>query len=48
MNEVFRRAENMRTNTRMGFLELNHPFQKTSAGQKGLSYIGIAIWNKIP
>ena len=48
MNEVFRPAENMRINTRNSFLKLNHPFWKTSTGQKGLSYIGPAIWNRIP
>ena len=48
MNEVFRPAENMRINTRNSFLKLNHPFPKTSIGQKGLSYIGPAIWNRIP
>ena len=48
MNEVFRPAENMRINTRNSFLKLNHPFRKTSTGQKGLSYIGPAIWNRIP
>ena len=30
------------------FLKLNHPFRKTSTGQKGLSYIGLAIWNRLP
>ena len=47
-NEVFRPAENMKINTRNSFLKLNHPFQKTSTRQKGLSYIGSAIWNRIP
>ena len=48
MNEVFRPAENMRINTRNSILKLNHPFRKTSIGQRGLSYIGPAIWNRIP
>ena len=48
MNEVFRSAENMRINKRNTSLNLNHPFRKTSTGQKGLSYIGPAIWNIIP
>ena len=48
MNEGFRPAENMRINARVGFLKLNHPLRKTSTGQKGLSYIGPAIWNRIP
>ena len=42
MNEVLRPAENMRINTN-SFLKLNHPFPKTSTGQKVLSYIGPAI-----
>ena len=48
MNEVFWPAENMRIKTRNSFLKLNHSFRKTSTGQKGLSYIGPAIWNRIP
>ena len=48
MNELFRSAENMRINTRNGCLNLNHPFRKTSTGQKSFSYIGPAIWNRIP
>ena len=47
MNEVFRPAENIRINTRNSFLKLNQPFRKTSTRQKGLSYIGPAIWNRI-
>ena len=47
-NNVLRPAENMRIDTRNSFLKLNHPFRKTSTGQKGLSYIGPAIWNRIP
>ena len=43
MNEVFRLAEHMRNS----FL-LHHPFRKTSTGQKGLFYIGPAIWNRVP
>ena len=48
MNEVFRPAENIRINTRNNYLKLSHPFRKTSTGQNGLSYIGPAIWNRIP
>ena len=47
MNEVFRPAENIRINTRNGFLKLKH-FRKTSIRHNGLSYIGPAIWNRIP
>ena len=48
INEGFRPTENMRINTRNSFLKLNRPFRKTSTGQKGLSYIGLAIGNRIP
>ena len=48
MKEVFRTAENIRINARNSFLKLNNPFRKTSTGQNGLSYIGPAIWNRIP
>ena len=48
MNEAFKPAENTRINTRNSFLKLNHPFEKNSTAQKGLSYIGPAIWNRIP
>ena len=48
MNKVFRRAENMRINTINSLFKLNHAFWKTSTGQKGFSYIGPAIWNRIP
>ena len=39
------KIENNLTNS---FLKSNHPLQKTSTRQKGLSYIGPAIWNRIP
>ena len=48
MNEVFRPAENIRINTRNSYLKLSQPFRKTSTRQNGLSYIGPAIWNRIP
>ena len=47
MNDVFKPVENMRINTGNSFLNLNHPLQKASNRQKGLSYIGPAIWNRI-
>ena len=48
MNEVFRLAENIRRNMRNSYFKLSHPFRETSTGQNGLSYIGPAIWNRIP
>ena len=47
-NEVFRPAQNTRINTRNSYFKLSRPFRKTSTGQNNLSYIGPAIWNKIP
>ena len=47
-DEVFKSAENIRITTRSRYLKLNHPFGKTSTAQNGLSYIGPAIWNRIP
>ena len=41
--QIFRPAENPRINTRN-----SHLFRKTSTGQNSLSYIGPAIWNRIP
>ena len=46
--EVFRQAENTRTTTRNSYPKLSDPLQKTSTGQNSLSYIGPAIWKKIP
>ena len=48
MNEAFRSAENIRISTRNSYLKLSHHFRKTSTGQNGLSYLGPAIWNRIP
>ena len=48
MNEVFRLVETVRINMRNSYLKLSHPFRKTSTGQNGLSYIGAAIWDRIP
>ena len=38
----------LRINRRSSFLKLNHPFRKAGTGQKGLFYIGPAIWIRIP
>ena len=47
-NEVFMPAENLRKNTINSYLKLNHSFRKIGIGEKGLSYIAPAIWNRIP
>ena len=44
-NEIFRSTENIRMNTRNGYLKPY--FSKTSTGQNGLFYSGSAIWNRI-
>ena len=36
------------SNTRYSYLGLKLPLCKTNAGKNSLSYIGPAIWNKIP
>ena len=41
VNEVFSSAENIRINARNSYLELSHPFWKTSTGQNGLSLLGL-------
>ena len=48
MNEVSRLAENIRISMRNSYIKLRHPFRKTSTGQNGLSYIGLAISSTIP
>ena len=48
LGDVFIQAENIRITTRNSYLKLSNPFRKTSTGQKSLSYIGPAIWNRIP
>ena len=47
LNEVFRQTEIIRVNATNSYLKLNNPFGKISTGQNGLSYIGLANWNKI-
>ena len=44
----FQTGENIRINAINSYLKLSHPFRKTSTKQNGLSYIGPAIWNRIP
>ena len=45
---VFRPGENIRINTSISYLKLNHPFWKTSTRQNGLSYIRPIACNRIP
>ena len=35
-------------NTRMSMLKLHLPFRTSNQGQRGLSYIGPKLWNKLP
>ena len=46
MNEMFS-TYMQDNNTRNATLKLRQPYRKTNKGQKGLSYLGPSIWNKI-
>ena len=47
MKKVFILAEGIRINTRNIYIELKRPFPKPSTRQNDLSYIELAIWNRI-
>ena len=46
MNEMFS-TQMQDNNTRNATLRLCQPYRKTNKGQKGLSYLGPSLWNKI-
>ena len=48
MSDIFLPVTNRRVSTRNSFLKLDQPFRKTTQGQSSLSYIGPAVWNKLP
>ena len=48
MKEVFEYALQGRISSRNNYARLKAPFQKTSMGQKSLSYIGPSVSNKLP
>ena len=47
MSEIYN-ADQSKVNTRSSYLKLKQPFQKTTQGQRSLSYIGPALWNSLP
>ena len=48
MSDIFLPVSNRRVSTRNSFHKLDQPFRKTTQGQNSLSYIGPAVWNKLP
>ena len=46
MNEMFSTYK-QNNNTRNATLKLSQPHKKTNKGQKGLSYLGPSLWNKM-
>ena len=47
MKKVFILAQGIRINTRNIYIKLKRPFPKPSTRQNDLSYIELAIWNRI-
>ena len=48
LNEVFMKAPESSSSLRNISQKLQQPFRKTNTGQNALSFIGPALWNKIP
>ena len=48
LNEVVLKAPESRSLLRNSYQKLQQPFRKTNAGQNALSFIGPALWNKVP
>ena len=48
LNEVFMKAPESSLSLRNSHQKLKQPFRKTKTGQNALSYIGLALWNKVP
>ena len=48
LNEVFMKAPESNSSSRNGYQNLQQPFCKTSTGQNALSFIGPALWNRVP
>ena len=47
-NEVFIKAPESSPLLRNSYQKLQQPFCKTNTGQNALSFIGPALWNKVP
>ena len=48
LNEVYEYVPQCRIESRIDFAKLKVLFRKTNMVQKGLSYIGLSLWNNIP
>ena len=48
LNEVFMKALECSLSLRNSYQKLQQPFRKTNTGQNALSFIGPALWNKVP
>ena len=48
LNEVFMKAPESSSSLRNSYQKLQQPFRKTNTGQNTLSFIGPALWNKVP
>ena len=48
LNEVFMKAPESSSSLRNSYQKLQQPFHKTNTGQNALSFIGLALWNKVP
>ena len=48
LNEVFMKAPESSSSLRNSYQKLQQPFRKTNTGQNALSFIGLALWNKVP
>ena len=48
LNEVFMKAPETSSSLRNSYHKLQQPFRKTNTGQNALSFIGPALWNKVP
>ena len=48
LNEVFMKAPESSSSLRNSCQKLQQPFRKTNTGQNASSFIGPALWNKVP
>ena len=48
LNEVFMKPSESSLSPRTSYQKLQQPFRKTNTGQNTLSFIGPALWNKVP
>ena len=48
LTEVFMKAPESSSSLRNSYQKLQQPFHRTNTGQNALSFIGPALWNKVP